>query len=192
LDCGHGGSTKGPRVEEPAPAEVRAAMDGDLAAFERLVRCYQAHVWRFLRHLLGDAALAEDVTQETFLRLYQRLPTFAGRSRFSTWVFRIARNAGIDALRAAGRHDRLLAALPPPPPGLPPDARVEVLAAVASLSPKLREALLLIEVFGFTYREAAEVLRVPDGTVKSRVFQARVRLTAWRDAGSSEGRADEL
>ena len=66
------------------------------------------------------------------------------------------------------------------------------MAAVASLSPKLREALLLVEVFGFTYREAAEVLRVPDGTVKSRVFQARVRLVAWRDAGSSEERAGEL
>ena len=98
-------------MEEPEPAVVQAAMDGDLAAFERLVRSYQAHVWRFLRHLLGDAALAEDVTQETFLRLYQRLPTFAGRSRFSTWVFRVARNAGVDALRAARRHDRLLAAL---------------------------------------------------------------------------------
>jgi RNA polymerase sigma-70 factor, ECF subfamily len=179
-------------VDEPEPAVVRAAMDGDLAAFERLVRGYQAHVWRFLRHLLGDASLAEDVTQETFLRLYQRLPTFAGRSKFSTWVFRVARNAGVDALRAARRHDRLLAALPPPPPGPPPDARVEALAAVASLTPKLREALLLVEVFGFTYREAAGVLAVPEGTVKSRVFQARVRLAAWRDADHQQGRADEL
>ena len=67
-------------MEEPEPAVVRAAAAGDLAAFELLVRRYQAHVWRFLRHLLGDAALAEDVTQETFLRLYQRLPSFAGRS----------------------------------------------------------------------------------------------------------------
>jgi RNA polymerase sigma-70 factor, ECF subfamily len=184
LDCGCSGSTKGPRVEEPEPAEIRAAMDGDLAAFERLVRRYQAHVWRFLRHLLGDAALAEDVTQETFLRLYQRLPTFAGRSKFSTWVFRVARNAGVDALRAARRHDRLLAELPAARPGPAPDARVEAMAAVASLSPKLREALLLVEVFGFAYREAAEVLRVPEGTVKSRVFQARVRLTAWREEGS--------
>jgi RNA polymerase sigma-70 factor, ECF subfamily len=192
LDCGWSESTKGPRVEEPEPAVVRAAMDGDLAAFERLVRCYQAHVWRFLRHLLGDAALAEDVTQETFLRLYRRLPTFAGRSAFSTWVFRIARNAGVDALRAARRHERLLAELPPPPPGPAPDARVELMAAVASLSPKLREALLLVEVFGFTYREAAGVLAVPEGTVKSRVFQARVKLTAWRAAGSGEGLADEL
>jgi RNA polymerase sigma-70 factor, ECF subfamily len=181
--------TKGPSVEEPEPVVVRAAMAGDLAAFERLVRCYQAHVWRFLRHLLGDDALAEDVTQETFLRLYQRLPTFAWRSKFSTWVFRVARNAGIDALRSRRRQDRLLEALPAPRPAPGPDSRAEAWAAVASLSPKLREALLLVELFGFTYREAAEVLRVPDGTVKSRVFQARVRLAAWR---SEEGRAGEL
>jgi len=67
--------------------------------------------------------------------------------------------------------------------------RAEAWAAVASLSPKLREALLLVELFGLTYREAAEVLRVPEGTVKSRVFQARLRLAAWR---SEEGRAGEL
>jgi len=181
--------TKGPSVEEPEPAVVRAAMAGDLAAFERLVRCYQAHVWRFLRHLLGDDALAEDVTQETFLRLYQRLPTFSWRSKFSTWVFRVARNAGIDALRSRRRHDRLLEALPAPRPVPGPDSRAEAWAAVASLSPKLREALLLVELFGLTYREAAEVLRVPEGTVKSRVFQARLRLAAWR---SEEGRAGEL
>jgi DNA-directed RNA polymerase specialized sigma24 family protein len=122
-------------VEEPGPAEVRAAMAGDLAAFERLVRRCQAHVRRFLRHLLGDAALAEDVTQETFLRLYRRLPSFAGRSRFSSWVFPVARNADIDALRAARRRDRLLEALAPPPPGPPPEAPIEAMAAVASLSP---------------------------------------------------------
>jgi RNA polymerase sigma-70 factor, ECF subfamily len=176
-------------VQEPEPDVVRAAMAGDLAAFEWLVRCYQAHVWRFLRHLLGDGALAEDVTQETFLRVYQHLPTFAWRSKFSTWVFRVARNAGIDALRNRRRHDQLLRELPPPRPEAGPDARAEAWAAVAALSPKLREALLLVEVFGFTYREAAQVLRVPDGTVKSRVFHARVRLAAWRD---EEGRADEV
>jgi RNA polymerase sigma-70 factor (ECF subfamily) len=176
-------------VQEPEPDVVRAAVAGDLAAFEWLVRCYQVHVWRFLRHLLGDSALAEDVTQETFLRVYQHLPTFAWRSKFSTWVFRVARNAGIDALRSRRRHDQLLHALPPPQPEPAPGARAEALAAVAALSPKLREALLLVEVFGFTYREAAQVLRVPDGTVKSRVFQARVRLAAWQ---AEEGRAGEV
>jgi RNA polymerase sigma-70 factor (ECF subfamily) len=176
-------------VREPEPDIVRAAMAGDLAAFEWLVRSYQAHVWRFLRHLLGDGALAEDVTQETFLRVYQHLPTFAWRSTFSTWVFRVARNAGIDALRSRRRHDQLLHVLPPPRPEAAPDARAEAWAAVAALSPKLREALLLVEVFGFTYREAAQVLGVPDGTVKSRVFHARERLAAWRD---EEGRASEV
>jgi RNA polymerase sigma-70 factor (ECF subfamily) len=174
-------------VQEPEPDVVRAAMAGDLAAFEWLVRCYQVHVWRFLRHLLGDGALAEDVTQETFLRVYQHLPTFAWRSKFSTWVFRVARNAGIDALRSRRRHDQLLHVLPQPQPQPAPDARAEARAAGAPLSPKLREALLLVEVLGFTYREAAQVLRVPDGTVKSRVFQARVRLTAWRDEEDRTG-----
>ena len=165
-------------------------MAGDLAAFERLVRLYQAPVWRFLRHLLGDAALAEDVTQETFLRLYQRLPTFGFRSKFSTWVLQVARNAGIDALRSRQRRDRLAQSLPPRPAAPAADVRAEIDAAVATLSPKLREALLLVEVLGLTYREASGTLGVPEGTVKSRVFQARERLVRWQHA--DEGRAGEV
>jgi len=176
-------------VEEPEPAVLRAAMAGDLDAFERLVRMYQPLVWRFLRHLLRDEALAEDVTQETFVHLYQRLPSFRFRCKFSSWVFRVARNAGVDAIRSRERHDRLARALPRPTSAPAPETRAEVRAAVESLTPKLREALLLVEVFGLSYREAAEVLRVPDGTVKSRVFQARQRLAAWRSEG---GRAHEL
>jgi RNA polymerase sigma-70 factor (ECF subfamily) len=161
-------------------------MAGDMAAFERLVRMYQAPVWRFLRHLLGDAALAEDVTQETFIRVYQRLPTFAHRSKFSTWVMQVARNAGIDALRSRQRRDRLVQALPVPRHAPAADQQAELEAAVASLSPKLREALLMVEVLGLTYREASAALGAPEGTVKSRVFQAREKLVAWRaDEASS-------
>jgi len=181
--------TKGSSVDEPEPAVIRAAIAGDMQAFERLVRQFQPHVWRFLRHLLNDAALAEDVTQETFLRLYQHLPRFGFRCKFSTWVLRVARNAGIDALRSRERHDRLARDAPVPTPVLAPETRAEVRAAVASLSPKLREALLVIEVLGLSYREAGQVLGVPVGTVKSRVFQARERLTAWRAEG---GQASEL
>jgi RNA polymerase sigma-70 factor, ECF subfamily len=181
--------TKGSSVDEPEPAVIRAAIAGDVPAFERLVRQFQPHVWRFLRHLLDDAALAEDVTQETFLRLYQHLPGFGFRCKFSTWVFRVARNAGIDALRTRERHDRLARDAPVPTPVLAPETRAEVRAAVASLSPKLREALLVIEVLGLSYGEAGQVLGVPVGTVKSRVFQARERLAAWR---AEEGRAGEL
>ena len=96
-----------PRVEELDPALIRAAAAGDLAAFERVVRAYQQHVWRFLRRLLGDPAAAEDVAQETFLRVYRGLPRFAHQAKFSTWVFQIARNAGIDELRKRQRQARL-------------------------------------------------------------------------------------
>jgi RNA polymerase sigma-70 factor (ECF subfamily) len=179
-------------VEEPDPAVVRAAAAGDLGAFEQLVRAYQVPVWRFLRHLLADAALAEDVTQETFLRAHQRLGTFAFRSRFSTWLFAIARHAGIDALRVRARRDRLAAAAVPPAPVGDASLRTEVAASVASLPDRLREAFLLVEVLGLTYREVAESAGVPVGTVKSRVFRARRLLVTWLRAEDGEVHSHEL
>ena len=126
-------------------------------------RRYQAHVWRFLRHLLGDAALAEDVTQETLCFSPSAAADLRGRSVLRLGVpDRPQRRSGRPACgqapgpRAAARTTAAGASAR--------HATVEAMAAVASLSPKLREALLLVEVFGFTYREAAEVLRVPDGT----------------------------
>ncbi|MGH9186687.1 MAG: RNA polymerase sigma factor [Acidimicrobiales bacterium] len=175
-------------MEEPDPAAIRAAMGGDVSAFEVLVRAYQVPVWRFLRHLLGDAALAEDVTQETFLRIYQRLTSFRFQSRFSAWVFQVARNAGIDALRSRQRRDRLTRSLSPGPPPSAPDQRAELHEALGSLSPRLREALLVVEVLGLGYREAGAVLSVPEGTVKSRVFHARQQLAAWHERGDRSRR----
>lgn len=173
-------------VEEPDPRVIRAAAGGDLAAFETLVRAYQAQVWRFLRHLLGDAALAEDCTQETLLRVHRRLATFRFRSKFSTWVFTIARNAGIDALRSRDRRARMLDDLAPPAPSRDPGDRVEIAAAVASLPDSLREAFVLVEVLGFTYAEAGEAAGAPEGTMKSRVFRARGQLVAWMTAGDAD------
>jgi RNA polymerase sigma-70 factor (ECF subfamily) len=170
-------------VEEPEPALVRAAASGDVVAFERIVRTYQQHVWRFLRRLLADDALAEDVAQETFLRVHRRLGTFAFESKFSTWVFQIARNAGIDELRRRERRSRLASARPPAPAATGgTDARAELDAALASLPVDMREALVLIEVLGYRYHEAAALLGVPTGTVKSRVFHARLRLHRWSTA----------
>lgn len=174
-------------VEEPDPRTVRAAAGGDIDAFEALVRLYQVQVWRFLRHLLTDPALAEDVTQETFLRMHRRLSSFGYRSRFSTWVFSIARNAGIDALRRRERRERTLRAIPPRGHVPDPSGRAEVTAAIDSLSAKLREAFLLVEVLGLTYAEAGEAAGVPEGTVKSRVFRAREQLVAWLEAGQAGG-----
>lgn len=174
-------------MEEPDPRIILAATAGDLAAFETLVRAYQAPVWRFLRHLVRDPGLAEDCTQETFMRVHRRLGSFSFRSKFSTWVFAVARNTGIDALRARERRDRLVDALPPPRPISDGSDRVEVAAAVGSLPRKLREAFVLVEVLGLTYREAGDAARAPEGTMKSRVFRAREQLVSWMQAGERPG-----
>lgn len=181
-------------VDEPDPRTVRAAAAGDVPAFEALVHAYQAHVWRFLRHLLGDPSLAEDCTQETFLRIHRRLGSFRYDSNFSTWVFTVARNAGIDALRARQRRERLIDALPAPRPEKDASRRTEVGAALASLSDTLRESFLLVEVLGLTYREAGEAAGAPEGTMKSRVFRAREQLVAWMQATDTpqRRRAGEL
>ena len=168
--------------DDPDPATIRAAVAGDLAAFEAIVVACQGRVWRYLRRFVGDPALAEDLTQETFIRVYRRLDTYRFGSRFSTWTIQIARNAAIDALRSRERRDRLIDALPPPRPTGPPGLGAELSAALATLSPRLRDAVLLVEVAGFTYRDAGDALGVPVGTVKSRVFQAREQLAAWFEA----------
>ncbi len=167
-------------MREPSAEIIRAAAGGDHAAFAEVVRAYQAPVWRFLRHLVGDAALAEDLTQETFIRVYRKLDGFRFRSKFSTWVYQVARNIGIDALRSRTRRDRLVAVLRPRHQATPgPEMRVEIDEALAGLSPKLRETFLMVEVLGITYRETAEALGIPEGTAKTRVHLARRQLAAW-------------
>lgn len=177
-------------MREPEPAVVRAAATGDLGAFEGLVRDHQVDVWRFLRRLLGDAALAEDVTQETFMRVFRRLPSFTFGAKFTTWMFQIARNAGIDELRKRERRSRLVAAVASSTRATAPaaESRIEIQSALDSLPTDLRTALLLVEVLGLRYREAAVALEIPEGTVKSRVFHARQRLRVWADADTAPDR----
>jgi RNA polymerase sigma-70 factor (ECF subfamily) len=172
-------------MDEPDPRVIVAAAAGDEAAFTALMRSAQPHVWRFLRHLLGDEDLAADVTQETFVRAHGALGRFRHQARFSTWLFTIARNAAVDEQRRGARRQRLQHALATPRPAADASLGTEVRAALASLSPRLREAFVLVEVFGQPYQDAAEVLGVPTGTVKSRVFRARLELVAWFDEGAA-------
>jgi RNA polymerase sigma-70 factor (ECF subfamily) len=171
-------------VQETDPALIRAAAAGDVEAFAELVRSLQQQVWRFLRRMLGDDALAEDVTQETFVRVYTKISSFTFEARFTTWVFQIAHNAGIDELRKRQRRDRLPELLGRRTPSVRsgPDVGVELQLALDTLPEDQRAALLLVEVFGLRYREAAVVLGIPAGTVKSRVFNARTRLHTWANA----------
>lgn len=174
-------------MREPDPSLIRAAAAGDRDAFSELVRESQADVWRFLRHLTGDRELAADLTQETFLRVHRSLSSFAFRSRFSTWLFRIARNLAIDESRAAARRPQLAPELPEDRVPVRPVTVTaqELRCAIEALAPPQRETFVLVEVFGLGYGEAATVLGIPRGTVKSRMFHARRRLVAWFESDDS-------
>jgi RNA polymerase sigma-70 factor (ECF subfamily) len=165
-------------VEDPHPRVVAEARRGDAAAFEELVRIYQADIWRLCFHLLGSRTLADDVTQDAFVRAYRFLPRFRGDAKFSTWLFSIARNCALDELRRAGRRKRIDASLQAEPDRYAPEATlgIEVREAVAGLALDLREPLVMIDVMGQSYAEVAEAMRLPLGTVKSRVHRARQLL----------------
>ncbi|MGH2740640.1 MAG: RNA polymerase sigma factor [Actinomycetota bacterium] len=176
-------------MREPEPEIVRRAREGDLGAFEELVRLYQGEVYRLALHLVRDRELAEDVAQDAFIAAFRSLRSFRGRSKFSTWLFRITRNCSVDAIRKASRQRRLVEQVEVEPPA--PDAalRAALREAIDGLPAELREAFVLIEVFGFSYREASDVLGVPGGTVKSRMHRARRLLVD--ELGEAEG-ADEV
>ena len=138
---------------------------------------YQAEIYRFTLFLTRDRTAAEDITQEAFLRAFRFMSGYRGETRFSSWLFRIARNCAIDASRkqhypvvdedARPERARNIA-----------DAviRVELDAALRSLGTEYRETFLMVEVLGLSHREVADIQNVRVGTVKSRMFRARQAL----------------
>ena len=176
-------------MDEPDPQVVADARRGDLDAFERLVRRYQGDVWRLCFHLLHDEGLADDATQNAFVRAFRFLRRYRGESKFSTWLFTIARNCVVDELRRASRQDRIARRADAERQRSHPDhtVRIEVREALAELPGTLREPVVLIDMFGMSYREVAEMLAVPEGTVKSRVHRARELLAAALRPEPGEG-----
>jgi RNA polymerase sigma-70 factor (ECF subfamily) len=158
-------------VHDPDPRTLERARRGDPGAFEDLVRTYQGDVWRFAYHFTRDRALADDVTQEAFLRAYRFLKGFRGDSRFTSWLFRIVRNCAMDQIRA--RNVYVERVTPISGTVADPQARVELHEALGAVSAEHREPFLLVEVFGLSYQEAADVLGVRVGTIKSRMHRAR-------------------
>ena len=162
-------------MQEPDPQAVARAAEGDVAAFEELVRRYQGDVWRLACRLLGDDSLADDVTQDAFVRAYRFLPRYRGDARFPTWLFTIARNCALDELRRRQRRRALAqraGAEQPAVTGEQPPV-LEVREALARLPLELREPVVLIDMFGVSYREVADMVGAPVGTIKSRVHRAR-------------------
>lgn len=176
-------------MEHPDVADVVAAAAGDVAAFERLVRAMQGRVWRYIVQLVGDHALAEDVSQEVFLRMHRKLHTLRDPDRFVSWLFSMARNAAFDAGRSKRRRPLELVGdreLPDTGRSEDPHLRFEVFEALQTLHLDLREAILLVGVVGLSYEEAGQAIGVSEGTVKSRVFRARKALMLALELGADD------
>jgi RNA polymerase sigma-70 factor (ECF subfamily) len=176
---------------------------GDGSAFATLIRRHERRVYRVLFRMLGNREEAEDTAQETFLNLHRHGHRFRGEALFSTFVYRVASNAALNRRRSLGRrraHEQGLVRsqqagsdLPSTP--LDPEKalsesedRSKVQAALLELKPLLRLPLVLYDLEGLPYPEIAQLLDLPEGTVKSRIHRAReVLREALLRSGGLEG-----
>jgi len=178
-------------LAQPDPGVLRKAQRGDERAFSIILRAYETPVFNYVLRLVnGDRSLAEDLTQEVFLRVYQGLPKFSLRCKFTTWLFQVTKNRVLDELRAVERRPRALVALDDIAPLEVLDAPVERLEemdslwrAVEGLTVDLKMALLLRDVVGLSYTEIADSLEITLATVKWRIYKAReeVQVALSRD-----------
>jgi RNA polymerase sigma-70 factor, ECF subfamily len=181
--------TAGENGLDPTTELALYARRGDAAAQAAFVRATQTEVWRFTAAMV-DPGAADDLTQETYLRAFQALPGFAGRSTVRTWLLGIARRTCADHLRAVVRRRRLDARLAAQAwtdvPHPDPAQRLGAEDLLARLSDERRTAFVLTQVLGLSYVEAAAVEDVPVGTIRSRVARARDELvTAVGEARAS-------
>lgn len=179
-------------------ALIRRCIAGDAAAWEEIVQRYHRRIYNICYRFAGSSDDAQDLTQEVFIKMYKTLNTYdVERAAFMTWVTTVTRNLLVDHFRKT-KHDRMTDSLDAPlsehedamplrdrieDNSLPPDARVQsretresVHHALQKLSPELREAVILRDLQDMDYREIATVLRVPEGTVKSRINRGRAEL----------------
>ena len=163
---------------------VRSAQSGDRNAFSELVRIHARGVFNVVYRMCGDALIAEDAAQETFLRAWQNLSSYRPQTSLRNWLYRIAFNAGMDMLRKEKRilpndiEDLPLTDDRPSPESLASQKERTALVqkAILSLPDASRAVLVLKEYEGMSYREIADALDIPLGTVMSRLNYARKLL----------------
>ena len=169
---------------------------GDTDAFEALVLEHQNKVYSLALRMVGNEEDARDMAQEAFIRAFNSLASFRGESKFSVWLYRLTSNICIDFLRGRAKRrtvslnwedeDGEEGELEIPDERFSPEARLErtelresVRRGLDSLSPEYREILLLREINGLSYDEISRALNLEEGTVKSRIFRARKKLSEF-------------
>lgn len=166
----------------PVPSDVTAAARGDRAAFERVYRTHVDRVYSLCVRMLGDRVLADEVTQDVFVRVWQKLPGFRGESAFSTWLHRVAVNVILSRRKTAGVQQGRLAdesALDDTPSRpLAVGDRLDLEQAIAGLPNGARKVFVLHDVEGFTHEEIGEQLGITPGGSKAQLHRARMLLRA--------------
>jgi RNA polymerase sigma-70 factor (ECF subfamily) len=177
---------------------VRRCISGDAAAWEEIVQRYHRRIYNICYRFAGSGDDAQDLTQEVFIKMYRTLNSYdVDRGAFMTWVTTVTRNLLVDHFRktkqerltdsldttSSGHEDAMPLSEQIPDRGPSPDSRVQsreaketVHQALQKLSPELREAVILRDLQDLDYREIATVLKVPEGTVKSRINRGRAEL----------------
>jgi RNA polymerase sigma-70 factor (ECF subfamily) len=161
---------------------IERARRGDMRAFERLYRAHAGWVYGLCLRLLGEHGNAEDCTQDTFVAAWRALPRFEQRSRFGTWLHRIAVNTVLGQRRtprlqlvSSETHAEELSSLAAPGDGGLP---IDLERAIARLPPGARDVLVLVGLYGYSHEEAAEALGIAVGTSKAQLHRARGLLSA--------------
>lgn len=167
---------------------MAATADGDMVAFGHLVRRHQAKVTNFFIRMGVTQFDAEDLLQETFLKIHRMCQRYRPDARFTTFLYTVARNTLIDRQRRNRRRMDLLASYADeiairatPSSGPLPGIGMDIAVLLARLSPKLREVVVLVTIQGLQYDEAAAVLAIPVGTIKSRLNQAMLELRKMKN-----------
>lgn len=162
---------------------VEAARAGDRDALDQLLRAHQPTVYAICRRIVGNDTDAFDAMQDSLIAIVRGLERFDGRSKFSTWTYRIATNSCLDEIRR--RHRRPIPGLPEgdrmtdSQPGRVDEqvaAQIDVDAALQRIAPEFRVAVVLRDLCSLDYAEIAEVLDIPPGTVRSRIARGRAAL----------------
>lgn len=174
-----------PIASAPAPDDVALAAAGDRRAFERLYRANVDRIFSVCVRMVGDRARAEELTQDVFVRAWEKLGTFRGDALFSTWLHRLAVNVVLNERQAEGRrrnrHDEGIEDMdtiayddvrPLPVPGLSLDLE----RAIAALPPGAKKVFVLHDVEGYTHEEIAESLGITSGGCKAQLHRARMLL----------------
>ena len=183
-------------TREQEAAVIQAVLDGDVNAYEALVKEYEKNVYNLALRMTGNSEDAADMAQESFIKAYNSLTAFRGDSKFSVWLYRIVSNVCLDFLRSRSRKQTVslstenddgeeveldIADETHSPEQLLDRSltRDAVRRGLAALPPDHREILLLREIQGLSYEEIADVLGLEAGTVKSRIFRARKKLCSF-------------